>query len=237
METLMIAHRGYSKFEKENTIAAFIAAGATNEFYGIETDVHVTKDGHYVIIHDENTSRVCDNKIAINVEESTFVEVSRVVLQDLDPTSLRRDLVIPELIDYLKICKKYNKVAVLELKQVFTEKQIQEILDIIKSVEMEDKMIIISFPLENLIKLRKLNPTIKAQWLLCVFDKSHIATLKEYHLGVDVQFKTIDKDGIDLCHQDGIEVNVWTVDNQEDAKNLAASGVDYITSNALKSYK
>ena len=38
----MIAHRGYSQFEKENTLVAFSAAGAISEFYGIETDVHRT---------------------------------------------------------------------------------------------------------------------------------------------------------------------------------------------------
>ena len=41
----MIAHRGVSGLERENTNAAFIAAG-NRSYYGIETDVHRTKDGH-----------------------------------------------------------------------------------------------------------------------------------------------------------------------------------------------
>lgn len=45
----LIAHRGVSGIERENTAAAFVAAG-NRSYYGIETDVHVTKDGkirHY----------------------------------------------------------------------------------------------------------------------------------------------------------------------------------------------
>lgn len=237
MKTLMIAHRGFSKYERENTVAAFIAAGATPEFYGIETDVHVTTDGHYVIIHDETTNRVCNDKTCIDVEKSTFVEVSRVVIPDLDATgtSLRRDLVIPELIDYIKICKKYNKVGVLELKQLFTKKQIEEILSIIENEGMLDNMVIISFYLEDLILVRKLNKKIKAQWLLCKYEEKHLETLIKYNLGLDVNYPTIDKEGIDLCHKNNVEVNVWTVDSLEIAQKYAAWGVDYITSNALKS--
>lgn len=53
----MIAHRGVSGLERENTNAAFIAAG-NRSYYGIETDAHRTKDGHYVIFHDDNMLRL-----------------------------------------------------------------------------------------------------------------------------------------------------------------------------------
>ena len=39
--TLMVAHRGVSGIEKENTCAAFVAAG-NRSYYGVETDVHRT---------------------------------------------------------------------------------------------------------------------------------------------------------------------------------------------------
>ena len=55
--TRLIAHRGVSGIERENTAAAFVAAG-NRGYYGIETDVHVTKDGKYIIIHDDDTKRV-----------------------------------------------------------------------------------------------------------------------------------------------------------------------------------
>ena len=53
----MIAHRGLSGIKRENTVAAFDLAGE-HSYFGIETDVHVTSDNKYVIIHDSLTSRV-----------------------------------------------------------------------------------------------------------------------------------------------------------------------------------
>ena len=43
----IIAHRGLSGLEKENTCPAFVAA-ANRSYFGIETDVHMTKDGKFV---------------------------------------------------------------------------------------------------------------------------------------------------------------------------------------------
>ena len=47
----MIAHRGLSGLEKENTCAAFVAAGNRESYFGIETDVHRTADGQLSLIH------------------------------------------------------------------------------------------------------------------------------------------------------------------------------------------
>ena len=62
--TRIIAHRGLSGLEPENTNAAFIAAG-NRSFYGIEADVHKTADGKYVIMHDANTLRMSGDDIEI----------------------------------------------------------------------------------------------------------------------------------------------------------------------------
>ena len=153
-KTLLIAHRGYSTFEKENTLVAFSAAGAIDSFYGIETDVHVTTDGHYITIHDDTVNRVTNNTVDLNVEKNTFKTIRNIKLADIDGSLTRDDLIIPEMIEYFKVCKKYNKVAVCELKQVFTKEQIQEILNIVDSIGMLDNTIFISFILEDLILLR-----------------------------------------------------------------------------------
>ena len=138
-KTKFIAHRGYSGLEKENTLVAFTAAGVTKEFYGIETDVHVTNDNHFIIIHDETTSRVTNNRTNINVEENNFELVRNVLLTDTDNYNSRVDLRIPEMIEYFRICKKYNKVAVCELKQLFTKEQIKEILSIVDFIKRNFK--------------------------------------------------------------------------------------------------
>ena len=56
---LMVAHRGLSGLETENTCAAFVAAG-NRSYFGIETDVHRTKDGKYVVFHDDTTGRLAE---------------------------------------------------------------------------------------------------------------------------------------------------------------------------------
>ena len=58
-QTQIIAHRGYRVVAPENTIPAFEAALAYHPDM-LETDVHRTKDGHLVIIHDEKVDRTTD---------------------------------------------------------------------------------------------------------------------------------------------------------------------------------
>ena len=56
--TLMVAHRGVSGLEKENTLAAFIAAG-NRSYYGVETDVHRTASTSSSMIRTRPASRRC----------------------------------------------------------------------------------------------------------------------------------------------------------------------------------
>ena len=62
---LMVAHRGCSGLERENTNSAFVAAG-NRTYWGIETDVHVTADGRFIVIHDDNTARVAVDKLVVD---------------------------------------------------------------------------------------------------------------------------------------------------------------------------
>ena len=233
-KTLLIAHRGYSQFEKENTLVAFSAAGAIDSFYGIETDVHATTDNHFITIHDETVNRVTNDTVDLNVEKNTFKTVRSIKLADVDGSLTREDLIIPEMIEYFKVCKKYNKIAICELKQVFNKQQMQDIINIVDSIDMLDKTIFISFILEDLIILRELLPNQKAQWLLCEFKEEHIETLLKYNLDVDAHYNSINQERINLCHSHNIKVNIWTVNDQEIANKYASWGVDFITSNWVK---
>ena len=120
----VVAHRGLSGLEPENSIPAFVAAG-NRSYFGIETDIHVTKDGKFIVIHDETTTRVAGD--TINVEECTYDFARKVVLDNICKMERdtevkigdlkgRDDLLLPRLEDYINICKKYEKIAVLEVK-------------------------------------------------------------------------------------------------------------------------
>ena len=113
----MIAHRGVSGIEMENTAAAFVAAG-NRSYFGIETDVHVTADGKFVVIHDEQTGRVAEDDI--NVEQCSYNLIRKVKLHNIsneernnglttEDVAHRSDLIIPNLEEDGSICKKYGK--------------------------------------------------------------------------------------------------------------------------------
>lgn len=229
----MIAHRGVSGLERENTCAAFIAAG-NRSYFGIETDVHQTADGKYVIIHDDTTTRVTGKELV--VEETELAVLRQLQLFDLNTDMPRGDLCLPTLEEYISICKKYEKVAVLELKNRMSAEAIEEIVDIVTNCGYLENTIFISFSLENLIDLRTNHPEQPAQYLVSKIDELDelIETLKKYNLDLDTKHIAVTRESVAKLHDHGIKVNVWTVDSPEDAENLIRMGVDFITTNILE---
>ena len=228
---LMVAHRGCSGLEKENTMPAFVAAG-NRSYFGIETDIHKTADGKYIVFHDDTTARVAiDNMV---VEETSYDTLRALPLTDKNGNRGRIDLRMPNLEEYMGVCKYYGKHAVLELKNAFLEEDIYEICSIIDGLGYLDKTIFISFCYDNLVFLRKKYPAQAAQFLISKFPEDLITRLKTQSLDLDIKYTALDKDKIELCHKNGILVNCWTVDNAEKAEELISWGVDYITTNILE---
>ena len=230
----MIAHRGLSGIERENTCPAFVAAG-NRSYFGIETDVHITGDGKFVIIHDETTQRVSLDKYDINVEESDYSTLLGIVLPDLDNTTDRQDIRIPLLKEYIMICKKYEKTCVLEIKNHFEKEDIKKLIDEIKDSDYIDNVIFISFDFENCVNVRKYLPKNEVQFLTAKeLTNELIETLCENKLDLDIFYKHLDEENIKLLHSKGLKVNCWTCDDKSAAENLAMWGIDYITSNILE---
>ena len=229
--TKFIAHRGLSGLELENTISAFVAAG-NRSYVGIETDVHVTKDGKFVVYHDDTTGRLCDEDVKIG--NTDYKKLKLLTLKPQKNRTIGSDFVIPDLRDYLSICAFYDKIAVLELKERMTPEHIAQIYAEVEKYYNPDNLIFISFSLQNLIDLRHLQPNANIQYLVQEFNKDILATLKQYNFDLDIGYWICSKEVIDVCHQNGIKVNCWTVDNPGDAERLIDYGVDYITSNILE---
>lgn len=227
---LMVAHRGLSGIERENTISAFVAA-ANRSYFGIETDVYRTKDGKYVLFHDGTTGRIgLDN---IPITESTYNLLSSVELTDIDGRT-RSDLHIALLSEYVRVCKKYGKKCVLEIKGQFEREHIKDVVDIIKDENYVDGVIFISFHICNLIYMRELLPDQPAQLLTGEINDNMLKMLLENKLDIDVIHTTVTEENIKLLHENGIKVNVWTVDDPQKGEQYAAWGVDYITTNILE---
>lgn len=229
----MIAHRGVCGLEKENTAAAFVAAG-NRSYYGIETDIHETADGKFIIIHDDNTQRVAGCEYI--VEQTDFDTLRSITLFDRKSEQKRADLVLPTLEEYISICQRYEKVAVLELKNAMKAETILKIVKVIEEMEYLDRTVFISFAISNLIALRENYPQVKIQYLVEKIEDlpALIETLKKYRFDLDAKHTCIKEEMVPVLHENGVEINVWTVNTVERAERLQEIGVDYITTNIVE---
>ncbi len=227
----MIAHRGLSGLELENTNSAFVAA-ANRSYYGIETDVHRTADGKFIIIHDDNTKRVAGDEMI--VEKTTYETLRSIRLVDKDGEKGRKDLIMPSLAEYIGICKKCGKEAVLELKNHFKPVHIYEIVEIIREIGYLEHTTFISFDLPNMICIREHLPEQSAQFLISEKTDWLVDTLIKHNLDLDIKHTAVTPELVSELHAAGRKVNVWTVDTLEDAQRVIDCGVDFITSNILE---
>ncbi len=224
MSVKMIAHRGLSGIETENTLQSFVAA-CKRSYYGIETDVHVTKDGKHVVFHDDSTGRLCEQNLII--EETDFDTLRSLMFKD----GVSK---MPTLEEYLQVVARYKKVAVIELKNHIPESNISEVIEICKREYSLDKVIFISFDLENLLTVRKILPKQSIQFLCDHYEKDFVKKLKENNFGIDIGWWILTEDIVKDLHKNGVAVNCWTCDEPEQAKQLKKWGVDFITTNILE---
>lgn len=222
--TLIIAHRGLSGMQTENTAQAFEAA-CKRSYYGVECDVHVTSDGKYVIFHDDSTGRLCTENLII--EQTPFDTLRNLNYKD----GVSKMATLEE---YLHIIAKYNKVCVIELKNHMPEKNIAEIINICKQVYMLEKIIFISFDFENLSVVRKLLPKQCIQFLTDKLYDGTIEKLIQNNFGIDIGFWAFSDEIIAQLQKENIIINCWTCDERESAQKLIDAGVNFITTNILE---
>ncbi len=227
----MVAHRGVSGLERENTCPAFVAAGVKS-YHGIETDVHVTRDGRYIIAHDDDLKRIAGLDLVIR--ECDYDTLRQIRFTDRDGVTERADIFLPSLDEYLSICKKYGKVAVLELKEQMKEGDVIGIAEAVEAAGMLKQTVFISFCGLNLLYLRRRFMNASAQYLSGNTEPETVEFILKNKFDADIYFGAVDKSFVDLMHENGRIVNVWTVDKLEDAERMRSLGVDMITSNILE---
>lgn len=235
----MIAHRGLSAIESQNTMSAFVAA-CNRSYWGVESDVHVTKDGKFVMFHDDTVKGMTGLDMP-RVEECTFDELRSLTLNNVccilgedGSKPDRKDLVIPSLEEYIAICKKYGRKCILEIKNLVTKDDIANIINEIKKLDYLEGVVFISFQLGNLIMLRELLPNQPLQYLLAEYTDEAGAAMDKYNLDLDIYYMNLTKEIVDLMHSKNHLVNCWTCDEPEAAAQLAELGVEYITTNILE---
>ena len=205
---LVIAHRGASAFAQENTLKAFNLAfklGAT----WLETDVQRSKDGVLVLYHDYCL------KDGRKIKDLTFKELAKKN--------------VPALADLLKITP-VNFTLNLEIKNdnnIYSgiEKQILVQIKKAKNIKKEN-ILISSFAAESLQKIRALDKQINIGVLTRNFDIKIPLSLKAKSVNISV--KRVTKNIIKICHENGLKVLVYTVNDYQTyhyLKHLNADGI------------
>lgn len=246
----IFAHRGASGTFPENTMAAFNAAARTG-CYGIELDVQLSKDGELVIIHDEKVDRTT-NKSGF-VVDYTLEELQSFNASKLH-TKASPNEHIPTFKEYCEFAKDKKFVTNVEIKTgVYYYEGIEEkTLTLIKKYALEDRILFSSFNPLSLIKLQQLMPNILGITynsknaipcaLLTETAIDNVGALCRQHgfVAWHPGLKQLDEKHIEArvnnCHKNGIEVNVWTVNEALDFKRLEAADVDGVFTNFCEKY-
>lgn len=229
----MVAHRGLSGLEKENTCAAFAAAGSRH-YYGIEADVRLTADGEFVILHDHNLSRVTNGAVNMTIREHTWEELQDVILPDRNGAVNRADLRLPRMEDYLHICKTYRKECILEIKGLFKPEDVQRLVERIRAEKYLDHVTFIAADWKICMAVREMLPDSQIQLVAKKVDESMIEQMKKYRLDLNVDYGALTKEKVAMLHKNGILVNCWTCNTTEAAARLIDMGVDFITTDILE---
>ena len=222
-----VAHRGYSQSYVDNTEASFRAA-AEMSFYGIETDIRKTKDGYYVCSHDATVKYADGREVAI-------ASTSRADLlsSPIKNTMTSEPAYLCTFEKYLQICKEGGKVAFIELKDHFSKAETAEILAIVDNEYDCAHTCFISFIYSALLHVKEADPSIKLQYLSQTENDFVFDHCLEEGISVRVRKDILTEDMVMLFHDEGREVNVWTVNENSYLTIARKRGVDYVTSNVF----
>lgn len=216
----VVAHRGFSGKYPENTMLAFekaVEAGCDE----IEFDIQLTKDKVIVIFHDESVDRITDG--AGYIRDYTFDELRKlnIIASFGDQHGFNT---IPSLEEYLSWVKDENITTNIELKTgKYYYKEIEEkTVAMVKEYQLEDRVIFSSFNYLSLVCCKELAPNIKCGVLgfkgglgnAGYYVKKY--NFEFYHPGID----DVTDELVEDCKAHGIELNVWTVNDEEDVKKL-----------------
>lgn len=202
----------------ENTIEAFEYA-ITTDCYGIETDVWKTKDGHFVCTHDKEVSLTGFGYV--DVTKENYETIKNYNLRDSGKPIVLLD-------DYLKICKKGNKVAVIEIKDVFDTTEAQSFLNKIDECYSRDKVCIVSFKKMSLDSCRELDGELDYYFCGLTTSIFYQAITEGYNVGLFVGGSVSDEN-LKAVHDAGLKLMFGTVNNKKEAEDLIKMGVDLVT--------
>lgn len=223
----LIGHRG-SYWGVESSKEAFIA-GAKKGYLYLETDVKVTADGAFILIHDDNTSNLGGN---LDITKSTLEQ-----LQAENYTQTRGGVTytgkICTLEEYLQICKDYGAIPFIELKWATGINN----NDCSNLGRMVDKVIEYGFGGKAIINtsmkpclefIRRNYPDFKLMFLCNTNWESNFDWCVAQDIGPYIETGCFDRNTVTKFHEKGLKVGVWTVNTNASYKTYGNYGCDFI---------
>ncbi len=221
-----IAHRGYPVKYPENTLSSFQAALDLN-YTHVELDVHLSKNGIPVVMHDYSVDRMTDNK-------GMIIDYT---LDELKGFRVGENETIPTLEETLRLLKGEINILV-ELKQagdLYVGLE-EKVLEVIRRTNTFDQCMIISFDHFSVARTRQLNQEIRLGLTSSNSMPYVFPFLKETGcelLGVPFRFMTTLYSEMIIEH--GIEVGPWPVDTLDEMELIVAKyPTSLITTNELE---
>ena len=218
---LKIAHRGFTKSFPENTLEAFGAAIAGN-FEAIELDIQFSKDGHPIVFHDENLSRLTGD----------FAEINDLTLPQLKELRIDKVYSIPTLAEVLEFVGA-NVIVIVEIKNP------KAVLEVVKHLEKSIKedswsynhFIISSFDWTVLTEVALLNSQLKLGVL--TFDELEKSLAFAEKTKADCIFPHFSLLNAEICEEisrKNIKIYPWTVNEIEDIQRMKTLKINGIIS-------
>ena len=228
----IIAHRGFSGVYPENTMLAFrkaIEIGAD----GIELDVHLSKDGQVMIIHDEALKRTTGL-------DGVISDYTRAELEQISAGKTKNDELgftpIPSLEEYLAFMAEHrDKITNIELKTapVYYPEIEEKTLELVRKFDLEKNIIYSSFNWLSIERMQRLG-TISETGLLFsgmkLYNQAHIIK----SLGINYfhpDFNDLTDEIVKSYLDNKVGLNVWTVNEIEDMKVCLSWDIDGLITN------
>jgi len=226
---LVIAHRGFSGSAPENTLAAFKKAMEIGSDV-IEFDVRFSRDGHLIVFHDDTLERT--THVQGKVADHTLRE-----LKQLDAGSWFNPVFAGEKIPTLKEVLDLTRGRIrlnIELKEGDHGKYsmldlADQVLREVEKAGMERQVLFSSFDLSAIKRVCEKNS--ENQIALITREPWH--SLKEAMQGksfpvLNPRKSTLHENNLSMARQQGIRVNVWTLNKEEEMEQFISMGVDGI---------
>lgn len=227
----LTAHRGVCSVAPENSLPAYKKAVELG-YYTAECDIRLTKDNKWVLLHNDTVDSLFCQKG--DIRDFTYDEVRSFTYKHGANFWAYDDLKICSFEEYLDVFVGTNTRPQIEIKSD-TYDLLYTVVDAVKERGLEKSAIVISFDLEQLKAINKIDSSIELWYLIGKITPERIAEAQSIgsNVWLSPNYDENDADSIKLAVDAGIGVSFWTVNTIEKAKKLYDLGVRYIESDIL----